>query len=414
MNRPLAARFFAGGGIPLVTAASLRTQTSKDLARMAKQKGVTGWHSMRKEQLVRALLKLAKQKARKSSSSARTNGSAKADGSARNGSARNGSARNGSARNGSATTRKSTLKNKLVESDQVDSRIARKIRDERERAEKLKDLALANSYAKKPTAPDTDRIVLVVRDAYWIQAYWEVTKPTVMRVRAAMGNAWYGAKPVLRLMEVQGDGTSPVENVVREIPVHGGVKNWYIDVPDPPKSYRIAIGYVSGEGRFYSITTSNLVKTPEPGGVLDNNWADISSDYEHFYAMSGGYEPNTDTRELQAVFEEKMRRPMNPPDFVRLGSGIGGKRTEFPFEVDAQMVVYGATAPTANVTFGGEPIRLEDDGTFCVRMPMPDRRLVLPVVACSRDGTEQRTTVLAVERNTKVMEPVSREIGEEI
>jgi hypothetical protein len=41
-------------------------------------------------------------------------------------------------------------------------------------------------------------------------------------------------------------------------------------------------------------------------------------------------------------------------------------------------------------------------------MELPDRRQVLPVVACSRDGMRQRTTVIAVERNTKVMEPVSK------
>jgi hypothetical protein len=34
---------------------------------------------------------------------------------------------------------------------------------------------------------------------------------------------------------------------------------------------------------------------------------------------------------------------------------------------------------------------------------------VLPLQACSGDGTQQRTTVLSVERNTKVMEPMSRE-----
>jgi hypothetical protein len=40
---------------------------------------------------------------------------------------------------------------------------------------------------------------------------------------------------------------------------------------------------------------------------------------------------------------------------------------------------------------------------------MPDKRQVLPVVACTRDGVEQRTIVIAVERNTKVLEPMVRE-----
>ena len=347
---------------------------------------------MRKEQLIRALLKLAKEKAGKKTRNGPANGKARA----------------------TRSSGKKTARAKKESQKDVESRVARKIREERARSERLKDLALANSMAKKPTEPESDRIVLVVRDAYWLQAYWDITRMSVVRIRAAMGNHWFAARPVLRLLEVQGDGTSPVENVVREIPVHGGVKNWYIDISEPGKSYRIAIGYLaSDEDRFHCIATSNLVTMPEPGnGTLDNNWTDISADYERYFAQSGGYDSNNDSRDLQNVFEEKMRRPMNPPDFVRLGSGLGDKKMDFPFEVDAQMVVYGATDPNANVTFGGEPVRLEDDGTFCVRMGLPDRRLVLPVVACSRDGTEQRTTVLAVERNTKVMEPVSRESGD--
>ena len=54
----------------------------------------------------------------------------------------------------------------------------------------------------------------------------------------------------------------------------------------------------------------------------------------------------------------------------------------------------------------GRPVKLQADGSFTVRMELPDKRQVLPVTAESRDGFRQRTTVVAVERNTKVMEPV--------
>ncbi|HPP53572.1 MAG TPA: Rho termination factor N-terminal domain-containing protein, partial [Thermoguttaceae bacterium] len=42
------------------TIAKLRNRTVKDLAAMAKRQGVSGWHSMRKEELVVSLAKLAK------------------------------------------------------------------------------------------------------------------------------------------------------------------------------------------------------------------------------------------------------------------------------------------------------------------------------------------------------------------
>jgi hypothetical protein len=59
----------------------------------------------------------------------------------------------------------------------------------------------------------------------------------------------------------------------------------------------------------------------------------------------------------------------------------------------------------------GEPVPLRPDGSFTVRMSLPDRRQVIPVIASSPDGVEQRTIILAVERNTKVLEPVMRDPG---
>lgn len=368
----------------LVTASSLRTQTSKDLAKLAKSKGVPGWHSMRKEQLVLALVKMAKQKAKTKTGVVKK------------------------------PTRKKTTAKTTVRQD---SRIARKLRQERMQAESLKNLALVRERERTKVEPEQDRIVAIVRDPYWIQAYWEITKTTVERVRVAMADQWFETKPVLRVLEASSESTTGgAEKLVKEIPIHGGVRNWYIDVPTPPKSYRIAIGYAGTNGRFFLICKSNLVTTPTPDHEsYDNNWADISSDYKKYYAMSGGYsgsESLDPESSLQTVFEEKMRRPMNIPAFVRLGSGINNSAAEFEFTVDAYMVIQGNANPTANVSLAGEPLKLREDGSFQVKMDMPDKRQVLPIVASSRDGTQQRMTVLAIERNTKVMEPISKEIDE--
>ena len=73
------------------------------------------------------------------------------------------------------------------------------------------------------------------------------------------------------------------------------------------------------------------------------------------------------------------------------------------------MIVFGSTRPDAYVAIKGEPIRLRDDGTFTVRMSMPEAREVIPIVASTSDGVEQRTVVLSIDRNTKVMEPVIRD-----
>lgn len=351
---------------------------------------------MRKDQLVKALLKLAKQKEKAKNGAAATR--------------KNGQnpplSRSKSRITRASTPRQSKSRNSATSPD---SNIAKKIRSERERKENLKNLSYATSMSKRTTAPAADRIVLVVRDSYWLQAYWEITRATVQRAKVALTGYWHAAKPVLRLLEITSDGnTNSVENAVQEIEIHSGVNNWYLNINEPGKTYRIAIGYAVNGGKFHLIAKSNQVTPPScNNGDIDDHWTDITNDVEKYYALSGGTDPLAVSGDLQTVFEEKSRQPMNAPAFERLGSGINTNGEGFSFQVDAHMVVYGTTDPMASVTVGGEPVRLQNDGTFALRLDLPDRRQVLPVVASSRDGTQQRTTVLAVERNTKVMEPVN-------
>ena len=60
----------------------------------------------------------------------------------------------------------------------------------------------------------------------------------------------------------------------------------------------------------------------------------------------------------------------------------------------------------------GEPVKLRPDGTFTMRFSLPDSRQIIPAVAASADGIEERTIVLAVERNTKHLEPMINEVQE--
>ena len=41
------------------------------------------------------------------------------------------------------------------------------------------------------------------------------------------------------------------ERQIRDIEIHGGVNNWFIDVQSPPRSYRIDIGYLARRGKFF-------------------------------------------------------------------------------------------------------------------------------------------------------------------
>jgi hypothetical protein len=272
---------------------------------------------------------------------------------------------------------------------------------------------LGGAANSKPNRVEQDRLVVMVRDPYWLHAYWEISSRSVDRAQSALGQHWHGTKPVLRLFRISNDGSAALD---REMVIHGGVRHWYVDVQNPPCQFRMEIGYLSSTGQFYCLARSNSVTTPPAGtsDSIDENWVDVDDNADRIFAMSGGYTPHGTSLELQELLEERLQRPMGTPMRTRYGSGAArslADSKELPFAVDAELLVYGVSHPHAHVTLQGEPVPLRADGSFTVRMSLPDRRQVLPVVASSPDGVEQRTIILAVERNTKVLEAVVREPG---
>lgn len=84
-----------------------------------------------------------------------------------------------------------------------------------------------------------------------------------------------------------------------------------------------------------------------------------------------------------------------------LSSPLGGGAPAgkgFRFEVNAELIVYGATEPDAAVTVCGRPIRLSPDGSFSFRFALPDGEFPLPVMATSADGSDQRSAQLSFRR----------------
>ena len=263
--------------------------------------------------------------------------------------------------------------------------------------------------------PRKDRIALFVRDAHWMHATWDITRHAIERAKAAMMEHWHGAKPILRLIRMDDTGTTNTsETIERDIEIHGGLRNWYIEWSGEPASFRVLIGYLSISGRFHAIAKSNIVKTPGAGtaDAVDEHWSDLGAESERIFAVSGGYDDELDSGELKEMLEDRLRRSLGAPPLAKLGAGADSpfrQRGGFHFEMEVELVAYGSTVPDGYLTLNGEPVALRSDGTFALRVPFPDRRQVLPAVACSRDGSQQRTIVVAVERNTKIMEPLDSE-----
>src|SRR5437762_887162 len=265
----------------------LRASNKKILEDLARKKGIAGWHAMRKEDLIDALAAVngnghsnGNGKTRRAAPKAHATTKAVAKPAARP-QAQKSAARNSS---GSSSTEEQVERSKFdvgVPTRDLSARVPKH---------------LPSGYGK-------DRIVVMVRDPYWLHAYWEVTRQSIARAEAALGQEWHGAKPILRLLDVTThDTTSTAEAIVKDIEIHGGCNNWYIDVHNPPRSFRVDIGYLSRHGQFYVLSRSNVVSTPRAGvsDLIDENWADIDAKKaDRIYAMSGGFDPSMSSLELK-------------------------------------------------------------------------------------------------------------------
>jgi hypothetical protein len=87
---------------------------------------------------------------------------------------------------------------------------------------------------------------------------------------------------------------------------------------------------------------------------------------------------------------------------VPFGAALPADKS-FWFNVNAELIIYGATEPGAKVTLGGHEIKLRPDGTFSYRFALPDGKYDLPAVAVSADGTDGRAADLKFSRETEYL-----------
>jgi hypothetical protein len=408
-----------------MTLEQLHARSKKELAGKAKSLGIAGFNSLSKDDLIRAIDRALKKKAkqREAVKPARTNSKVKKSPTKKQAPAQKNipaakplpATRINGRPEVKARAQRAAARDTTAEGPSAQETIGR---SKFEMGVPTRDLS-AKMPKNLPNGYGKDRIVVMVRDPFWLHAYWELTHQSVQRAEAALGQDWHGAKPILRLCDVSAqDTTSTAESVVRDIEIHGGCNNWYLEVNQPPRSYRVDIGYLSKRGQFYCLARSNVVSTPRAGisDTIDENWSDLDpKSADRIYAMSSGYDPSAgDSLILKQFMEERLRRPLGSPTISSFGSGAfpAPKDRKFFFVIDAELIVFGRTEPGARVTLQGEPVKLRPDGTFTMRYSLPDGRQIIPAIAASADGVEERTIVLAVERNTKELEPMIHDTNE--
>jgi hypothetical protein len=102
--------------------------------------------------------------------------------------------------------------------------------------------------------------------------------------------------------------------------------------------------------------------------------------------------------------ERGAKAPVGGPGAVSSPLGeearVVGGAPGFWFKVNAELIIYGSTEPTARVELDGRDVRIRPDGTFSFRFALPDGWYPLQVRAISADGADSRSAHLEFSRGT--------------
>ncbi len=256
-----------------------------------------------------------------------------------------------------------------------------------------------------PYRYDMDRLVLTVRDPWWLHSYWDVRDATLDKYRHELGDAFSKAKRVLRVYDVT-DISFNGGNAHKffDIQVNEFARSWYIDVGEPGRSWCVDYGLLLPGGRFITILRSNVVQTPlaGPSSQTDEEWLIPEEIWARLYGLAFGMGPTSGGKAWQERIQKALFSGVLSSPGLSSGSPVRkpSRNRKFWLVVDCELIVYGATEPDAAVTVQGRPIKLRSDGTFTMRFALPDGKQVIPVKAVSGDQMEERVITPTVTRDT--------------
>ena len=257
------------------------------------------------------------------------------------------------------------------------------------------------------TKQSPDYLQLSVVNSFWLCAQWIVSESNLNRVRSAMGRLWHTAEPNLRVYRVDKNAqyTTMRRVHIADLPVQLPVRVWYVPVDNPPSAFAVELGYLSRDNEFFTLSSSGVVETsarfindPTPlPPPLAPHWG-VASSVPYKSADLASSAPEKGTRDDVDLPLQRAESKTSLNSFSSVSLKVG-----------AQIVVKGRVSPGAILKIRDERIVPKPDGVFAVRLELPERRHVFPVVASSYDGSETQTIILAIDRNTKTLETVFRD-----
>ncbi|MBM5821587.1 MAG: DUF4912 domain-containing protein [Cyanobacteria bacterium K_Offshore_surface_m2_011] len=284
-------------------------------------------------------------------------------------------------------------------------------------------------------------VAFVPRDPQWSQVRWSIEPADRQRAQAE------GATQLcLRVADVTGlDGGSTHPHTLQEVVVDSQASEWYLPVPLSGRDYRVELGFrKGGSGGWILMAFSATAHVPDLDGP-----ALTTPDPFVAFSMPPAAEPApgaTPAREIVNDLHERLYQSATSPwrrlgrgseafhemdsaaglagagEFSasgagpwasgRSGSGIGGvapRQRSFWLVADAELIVYGATDPSARLSIGGEVVPLSADGTFRLQVPFRDGQQLYPIEALAADGEQKRSITMEFRRTTPLANVNPRE-----
>lgn len=244
-----------------------------------------------------------------------------------------------------------------------------------------------------PTGYGDDRIVAMVKDPWWIFAYWEIQAGTERAARSQLlPHEVAGLQSILRVYDVTGiDYPAQPAHASFDIGLSGLATNWHLHTATPGRSFIVELGLLTAQGRFLLLARSNRVTTPRfgPSDVIDEAW--MISD-EDFWKLVGeiGLGPGASGSASWSRFAAQSLSSARSSGNLFIQSRTPAVRG-FWCRVDTDLVIHGATEPRATVTVQGQPVAIRKDGTFSLRLALPDGTQSITVECSSPDGRQTRT-----------------------
>lgn len=262
----------------------------------------------------------------------------------------------------------------------------------------LKEISYGTGEESLPQHYNETFITLMVRDPYCLFSYWEISENSRRDLNHKF-NDFQKMRLTLRVHDVN-QGPPPFF----DIPLVQEAENWYIDVPHAAHTYFVELGILQPDGSFYTIARSNNISTPR------DSCADFEDASDEFAKSNCPiYDETAQTLKFcgnsQSLLES-VRKQLNSEISSGSVSSFSipqkSKSAErrFWLVLNTELIVYGATEPGSSVNISGQNVKLNPDGTFSIRLALPDGHYCLPVTAQSSDGIDCMTITPIVDKET--------------